>query len=209
MAEGPEPPFDSFQLATGTGWYRVRAHAVGRSLDFDVVVTENPREEHLLQLWRTDGFAPARHHRIDDQWANQGTDQDRGEWDEPVDQLAGLDPVAQRRVAHWAASRACELVGGTALDWRPALEALREGRPMPPPFDDPAEAWARLHGPQQAVAVASDGVDVPVASHPADAALAALLLADSYPIDAIVTASGAYEDPEVYRAAVRDEVGRT
>lgn len=71
LAEGPEPPFESFLLGPGVGWYRARAHAVGRSLDFDVVVSENPREAHLLQLWRTDGFQPAQHHRIDDRWANQ------------------------------------------------------------------------------------------------------------------------------------------
>ena len=75
LADGAEPPFDRFQLAPGTGWYRVRAHAVGRSLDFDVVVRHNPREEHLLQLWRTDGFRPEQHHRIDNRWANQNSAQ--------------------------------------------------------------------------------------------------------------------------------------
>lgn len=64
-------PFHFFPLSTGAGWYRVRGHAVGRSLDFDVVVSENPRETHLLQLWRSSAFEEARHHRVDDQWANQ------------------------------------------------------------------------------------------------------------------------------------------
>jgi len=64
-------PFDSFDLSFGPGWYRVRGHAIGRSLDFDDVVSENPRETHLLQLWRINGFEPAQHHRVDDQWANQ------------------------------------------------------------------------------------------------------------------------------------------
>lgn len=68
----PEPPLDAFDLPHGAGWYRVRGHAVGRSLDFDAVVDTDPRETHLLQLWRTEGFQPAQHHRVDDQWADQG-----------------------------------------------------------------------------------------------------------------------------------------
>jgi hypothetical protein len=45
-----KPPFRSFELPQGSGWYRMRGHATGRSLDFDVVVSE-PQEHHLLQLW--------------------------------------------------------------------------------------------------------------------------------------------------------------
>lgn len=67
------PPFQEFRLRSGTGWYRVRAHAVGRSLDFDAVVTEDPREKHLLQLWRSTGPEAATHHRVDDPWADQRT----------------------------------------------------------------------------------------------------------------------------------------
>ena len=66
-------PFDAFRLSQGTGWYRARGHAIGRSLDFDIVVRENPREAHLIQLWRAEGFEPARHHRVDNRWANQGS----------------------------------------------------------------------------------------------------------------------------------------
>jgi hypothetical protein len=72
-------PFGSFGLPLGPGWYRLRGHASGRSLDFDDVVSENPRESHLLQLWRTERFEPAQHHRVDDRWALQGqwsSDQD-------------------------------------------------------------------------------------------------------------------------------------
>lgn len=212
--EAREPLFESFLLAPGVGWYRARAHAVGRSLDFDGVVSENPREAHLLQLWRTDGFQPAQHHRIDDQWANQkkGT-REVTEWDVLTDQIAGLDLEGQRRVAHWAASKACELAGPTALDWGPALEALRQGKALPPPFDDPEEAWARLDPWLTTQAVVSDGVDGSAASHPAVAALAAVLLAegDSNPTDAavnaILQASISYEDPGELIAAVRLEFG--
>lgn len=66
-------PFDHFRLSGGEGWYRARAHAYRRGVDFDAVVTENPREKHLLQLWRSAGFETAKHHRIDDQWANRNS----------------------------------------------------------------------------------------------------------------------------------------
>ena len=125
MDEGPEPLFESFLLAPGVGWYRARAHAVGRSLDFDLVVSDNPREAHLLQLWRTDGFQPTQHDRIDNQWANEEGAREVNDWDVLTDQIAGLDLEDRRRVAHWVASRVCELAGATVLDWGPALEALR------------------------------------------------------------------------------------
>jgi hypothetical protein len=68
----PNAPFDAVRLTGGPGWYRARGHASGRSLDYDLVVNENPRETHLIQLWRADRFEPARHHRVDNQWADQG-----------------------------------------------------------------------------------------------------------------------------------------
>lgn len=215
MDEAPEPLFESFLLAPGVGWYRARAHAVGRSLDFDAVVSENPREAHLLQLWRTDGFGPAQHHRIDDQWANQTATENpvAREYDEWAEQLAGLDPEGQRRVAHWAASRACELAGATALDWAPALEAIRHGKPLPPPFDDSEKAWARLDPWLKTQEVVSDGADAPAAPHPASAALMSVFMSKIHPnptyaaVDTILTASGAFEDPEVFLAAVRHEFG--
>ncbi|MGW0472137.1 hypothetical protein [Streptomyces coeruleorubidus] len=54
-------------------------------------------------------------------------------------------PATQRAVAVFAARRACEAAGLTALDWvADALTALGEGRPLPPPFDDEARMWQRL-----------------------------------------------------------------
>lgn len=64
------PPFRSFELPSGPGWYRVRGHAVGRSLDFDLAVRES-REHHLIQLWPADGFEQPEEIRADDPWANQ------------------------------------------------------------------------------------------------------------------------------------------
>jgi hypothetical protein len=54
-------------------------------------------------------------------------------------------PATQRAVAVFAARRACEAAGLTALDWvADALTALAEGRPLPPPFDDDARMWQIL-----------------------------------------------------------------
>jgi len=64
------PPFRSFELPEGPGWYRMRGHATGRSLDFDVVVRE-PREHHLLQLWRVGQFDDRQVIRADDPWDRQ------------------------------------------------------------------------------------------------------------------------------------------
>ncbi|HEY8621015.1 MAG TPA: hypothetical protein VIM01_13180 [Dermatophilaceae bacterium] len=64
------PPFRSFELPLGPGWYRMRGHVIGRSLDFDVVVRE-PREHHMLQLWRVNQFDDAQVIRADDPWERQ------------------------------------------------------------------------------------------------------------------------------------------
>ncbi|MFF7604410.1 hypothetical protein [Streptomyces parvulus] len=52
---------------------------------------------------------------------------------------------AQRAIALLAARRACEAAGLDRLDWVAAgLTALAEGRPLPPPLDDPDRAWRAL-----------------------------------------------------------------
>ncbi|MFG2131910.1 hypothetical protein ACGFNV_29420 [Streptomyces sp. NPDC048751] len=54
-------------------------------------------------------------------------------------------PATQRAVALLAARRACEAAGLSGLDWVAAgLAALDEGRPLPPPFDDPDRMWQAL-----------------------------------------------------------------
>jgi hypothetical protein len=68
----PQAPFDAIELPFGSGQYRVRGCAVGRSLDFDVMVRGEPREHHLLQLWRVDTAAPPLIIRADDPWEHQG-----------------------------------------------------------------------------------------------------------------------------------------
>ncbi|WP_399880230.1 hypothetical protein ACGH7X_00655 [Streptomyces sp. BBFR51] len=51
----------------------------------------------------------------------------------------------QRATAMLAARRACEAAGLDQLEWTAAgLAALAEGRPLPPPLDDPDQAWQAL-----------------------------------------------------------------
>ncbi|WP_454196003.1 hypothetical protein [Nocardia sp. Marseille-Q1738] len=51
-----------------------------------------------------------------------------------------------RRLAHWSAVQACEKAEIAQRPWvRTALIALREDRPLPPPFDDMEAAFDRLH----------------------------------------------------------------
>ncbi|MEU4652983.1 hypothetical protein AB0G32_03370 [Streptomyces sp. NPDC023723] len=60
-----------------------------------------------------------------------------------VHTLDAVGPDVQRRVALLAAHRACETAGLTDLPWiTRALTALAEGRPLPPPFDDPDDQSA-------------------------------------------------------------------
>ena len=68
LMTGTNPPFHSFELPRGSGWYRIRGHAAGRSLDFDTVVTEDPREHHLLQLWPADRWEEPQVIREDNPW---------------------------------------------------------------------------------------------------------------------------------------------
>ncbi|MGW1269971.1 hypothetical protein [Streptomyces sp. NPDC002491] len=57
-----------------------------------------------------------------------------------VHALDVVGPEVQRAVALLAARRACEAAGLTDVPWvAHALSALTEGRPLPPPFDDPAQ----------------------------------------------------------------------
>jgi hypothetical protein len=59
--------------------------------------------------------------------------------------LSETSDATLRTLALWAAERAYEAAGLTALPWAaPALAALRQGRPLPPPFDDPGAPWPHL-----------------------------------------------------------------
>ncbi|MFJ8079249.1 hypothetical protein ACIQ6Y_01290 [Streptomyces sp. NPDC096205] len=62
-----------------------------------------------------------------------------------VHALDDAGPSLQRAAAVLAARRACEVAGLSGLDWIAAgLAALDEGRPLPPPFDDPDRMWRAL-----------------------------------------------------------------
>jgi hypothetical protein len=59
--------------------------------------------------------------------------------------VAEADDQTQRAVARWAAERAYAAAGLTGLPWvAPALAALRDGRPLPPPFDNLNAVWPYL-----------------------------------------------------------------
>jgi hypothetical protein len=59
--------------------------------------------------------------------------------------ITASSPDTQRSVAAWVARRACKIAGIAALDWvTPALQALVEGRDLPPPFDDREHAFQML-----------------------------------------------------------------
>lgn len=75
LMQRTQPPFDRLKLPSGADTYRVRGHATGRSLDYDIVVdgkNREPREYHLLQLWQADRLEPPVVLREDDPWARQG-----------------------------------------------------------------------------------------------------------------------------------------
>ncbi|WP_063813355.1 hypothetical protein [Nocardia anaemiae] len=67
-------------------------------------------------------------------------------FDRPLaETIAAMDEPTLRRLARRCAVKACELAGIAERPWvASALTALREGRPLPAPFDDMATAFARL-----------------------------------------------------------------
>ncbi len=133
-----------------------------------------------------------------------------------ADQIASLDSTALRQVAHWAASTACARAGAAALNWEPALESLGQGRPLPPPFDDPTAAWQRLYGPMQLFLIGEDvdpeaGTDA-VTIHPPAAALATIFAAANpnpaaAAFDGLERAASAVHDPELLLLAVQQRFG--
>ncbi|MGW7282637.1 hypothetical protein ACWGIV_31030 [Streptomyces sp. NPDC054844] len=67
-----------------------------------------------------------------------------------VHAIDAATPEVQRAIALLAARRGCEAAGLTDLDWIAAgLTALAEGRPLPPPLDDPVQAWRTLEADPQ------------------------------------------------------------
>lgn len=59
--------------------------------------------------------------------------------------IAAMGEHDLRRLACWSAVQACEKAEIAERAWvRTALMALRDGRPLPPPFDDMEAAFARL-----------------------------------------------------------------
>ncbi|MFD9908713.1 hypothetical protein [Streptomyces sp. NPDC059063] len=62
-----------------------------------------------------------------------------------VHAIDAADVATQRAVALLAARRACEAAGLVGIDWVDGgLAAVAEGRPLPPPLDDPERLWQVL-----------------------------------------------------------------
>lgn len=62
-----------------------------------------------------------------------------------VDALAETDPVTQREVARWACRRAFIEARLAEVEWiTPALAAMDQAQPLPPPFGDRKQAWDLL-----------------------------------------------------------------
>ena len=70
-----------------------------------------------------------------------------------VDANEALTPEGQGRLALGLARSACVAADGL-LDWRPALDALSAGRPLPAPFDDEQAIHRRLFADQETAVVA-------------------------------------------------------
>ncbi|MEU6474193.1 hypothetical protein ABZ902_33420 [Streptomyces massasporeus] len=112
--------------------------------------------------------------------------------------LDAAGPVTQRAVARFAARRACEAAGLTALDWvAHALTALAEDRPLPPPFDDDDHMWRALASDPD-VPARTVGRAVPPERPPHEAAGSALVAGpfqSAAPF--VVGPAAAFEEPQV------------
>jgi hypothetical protein len=71
MSDAPAT-FVDMELPADTDWFRVRAHAAGRSINFDGVASQ-PDEHHLLQIWPASEYSDPIDLREDDPWERQGT----------------------------------------------------------------------------------------------------------------------------------------
>lgn len=119
-----------------------------------------------------------------------------------VDALAALKPALQRTVAVWAARTSIEAAQQVddpcvAL----ALAALERGDPLPPPFDDPVQAWRTMFsGPFVAVVSRSEAVPTEPGSEPHKGAPVLDPLAAA--VDALLAAAAA--DPLLAAAGAVD-----
>ncbi|GAB4051063.1 hypothetical protein [Catellatospora paridis] len=120
--------------------------------------------------------------------------------------VAEADTRTQRAVARWAAEKAYATAGLSELPWVvPALAALRDGRPLPPPFDDPLALWPRLNGMPITTVRSYDGRHEHVSQqHMAVPALLGAMEPDSLQaaLDALFAAAVTHGDG--YRALLAD-----
>lgn len=138
-----------------------------------------------------------------------------------VDEIADLDRDRQRALVNWVARRACRLAGQEGVDWvAAALHALERGEALPPPFDQPDRAYARMFsGGEDKATFTSlvmrivDPDEPPPPLAPEAAAVDSMLEAANIEparaaIEAVVGAAAGEEDPAPFLAEVRRFVRR-
>ncbi|QSE88038.1 hypothetical protein JWS13_05105 (plasmid) [Rhodococcus pseudokoreensis] len=124
-------PHEPFQVVAGSGF--------------------RPREESTLDDLKTSSISArpeTEHKRVPSEFSQvqaipgalQLIDYDPG----LVRAILTLDAPTQRHLAHWCATQAYEFSGLASKEWVvPALVAMRNGRPLPAPFDDMQSAIQR------------------------------------------------------------------
>jgi hypothetical protein len=134
---------------------------------------------------------------------------------ELAESIAALPPHRQRQLAVWTARWACRSAGQADVAWvAAALDALDREQPLPPPFDEPAQAFARMFdSPNSTVTtsgtfIAADAVTRPPVLDPRAAALDSLISASNTnaaaaAIEALAGALAGQEDPDRLLSAVR------
>jgi hypothetical protein len=226
-----------FELQPVPHRVRYSARGMDAAQDYPVVAKDDPLVDHYeLTFWPADP-APdevvRRGSRCAAYWhdarnpVKSRTQTLRKAWDEKppsdgliapwltgrapglVEALSAAEPGIQRAVAHWAARRACEQAGIDRLDWvAVALGALDRDEELPPPFDEPAEVYARMNqdGEFTRTTVTLDGQDGVDCQ---GQALFTLLMADTgNPLDAaldtLTEATSVFGDEQ--RTALLDEL---
>jgi hypothetical protein len=129
---------------------RLAAYAADPDRDEDDDQADHDEYEDEDEEWA--GWAAADPHRWGERSPNDrlrhvgGNVQGMEQIDLPlVFDLSEAPDTTLRSIAVWAAERAYEAAGLMDLPWTaPAMAALREDRPLPPPFDDPTAVWPHL-----------------------------------------------------------------
>ncbi|MBB1159887.1 MULTISPECIES: hypothetical protein [Amycolatopsis] len=150
---GPPEPDRVVKQTSGTAAYW---HKVARETPPPPTPEEKAEARRLVQQERERAAVEARRQAEIQEWGGSlpverlrqlgGHALSVAKLDRPlVDALAETDPEVQRQVARWTVRRAYAEAHLTEVDWiAPALAAMEQGGPLPPPFDDDRRAWNLL-----------------------------------------------------------------